>query len=38
MQEMRKKNPDEIGFPRAELWDDYDLNDCAKAVHNEVSF
>lgn len=35
MQEMRKKSPETIAFPRSELWGEKDLHDCAMAVHNE---
>ncbi len=37
VREIRKRSPHAELFPRAEMWNDYTLNDCAKAVHNEVS-
>ena len=37
VRQIRIRSPWEELFPRSELWRDYTLDDCAKAVHNEVS-
>lgn len=37
VRQIRIRSPRTELFPRSELWRDYTLDDCAEAVHNEVS-